>query len=87
MDARLNKAYRAIMHPGPADKPQYEIATGITPDGIKEAQRAWLKFRDAWVAFGKVRYPAVSAHAWKAMLTERRVNDLEDLKDMVDTRK
>ncbi|HEY5993926.1 MAG TPA: lysozyme inhibitor LprI family protein [Gallionellaceae bacterium] len=84
LDNKLNKAYLAIMHPGPEDKQPYEISTGITPEGIKEAQRAWLKYRDAWVAFGKVRYPAVPAHAWKVMLTERRIKQLEDLKDMVD---
>lgn len=79
LDEKLSQVYRAIMSPSSGDKKQPEIFTGITRDGIKEAQRAWLKYRDAWVVFARARYPAVPALAWKAKLTERRIKQLEEL--------
>ena len=33
---------------------------------------AWLAYRDAWIALGKLRYPAVAPHAWKAYFTLKR---------------
>lgn len=46
--------------------------------GIESAQRSWMAYRDAWVAFGKVRYPAVSAYAWKAYFTRKRIPMLKE---------
>jgi uncharacterized protein YecT (DUF1311 family) len=48
-----------------------------TPAGIKDAQRAWVGYRDAWVQFGRTRYPAVSPDSWKTWLTEERTGMLE----------
>jgi len=41
----------------------------ISPD----RQRAWLAYRDAWVALGKQRYPSVAPHAWKAYFGRKRI--------------
>jgi hypothetical protein len=30
------------------------------------------------VALGATRYPSVPAHAWKALLTQRRIDQLDD---------
>lgn len=38
-----------------------------------ERQRSWLAYRDAWLALGKLRYPAVAPHAWKAYFAKRRI--------------
>ena len=38
-----------------------------------EKQRSWLAYRDAWLALGKLRYPAVAPHAWKAYFAKRRI--------------
>ena len=46
-------------------------------NAMDTTQHAWLAYRDAWVAFGKLRYPTVPGYAWKAMLTERRLEQLE----------
>ena len=46
---------------------------------IRDAQRAWLAYRDAWVTFGKVRYPAVADYVWKAYFTKKRVGMLREL--------
>ncbi len=73
-DARLNKAYKAVM-------------TGLTPERKKqllEAQRAWLKFRDANCAFyddpdgGSMA--RVSANDCMMTATAGRARELENLK-------
>lgn len=81
LDKRLNETYRSLLRhmatPGPDD---FLMGFGpVTRTDVRNTQRAWLKYRDAWVEFAAVRYPRVPAYAWKAMLTERRVRQLEEL--------
>ncbi len=47
------------------------------PSELKEAQRAWITYRDAWVAFAAARYPSVPVIAWKMKLTQERVAHLK----------
>lgn len=71
-DAALNAAYRKVTT---ALKPTPEgitIGGTVTADGVKTAERAWLKYRDAWVEFGRRKYPTVSADAWRTELTRER---------------
>lgn len=42
-----------------------------------EKQRNWLAYRDAWIALGKLRYPSVTPHAWKAYFAKRRKSGRE----------
>lgn len=84
-DRALNQRYRYILT-NMVEGKSINGFSPVTKAGIRETEKLWLNYRDAWVAFGKVRYPTVPAHAWKAMLTERRIKDLEDLKEMVDGR-
>lgn len=51
----------------------------IGPDGVRETQRAWLRYRDAWVRFAAQRWPGTPADAWKAWLTEERTEALAEL--------
>ncbi|WP_395406111.1 lysozyme inhibitor LprI family protein [Pseudoduganella sp. UC29_106] len=46
---------------------------------ILQAQRAWLAYRDEWVRFGKVRYPAVADFAWEGYFTRKRTGMLREL--------
>jgi uncharacterized protein YecT (DUF1311 family) len=75
-DAALNAAYRKLMAlPGSG---KGEVGDGtVTKDGIRATQRAWIAYRDAWVAFAKLRYPAVPAAAWQTRLTDRRTEALK----------
>ncbi len=66
-DLQLNQAYRARL----ADERQYD-APGITPDSIQNAQRAWLRFRDAFLAFAAVKYPQVPRDSLAAWITQNR---------------
>lgn len=73
-DARLNTGYQKIQ----AKPATQGMAYGtVTPNGVKTAQRAWLRYRDAWVQFGAVKYPPVSADSWKTWLTEERIKLLQ----------
>jgi len=47
-----------------------------TVDQLVDAERAWLAYRDAWVAYGQLRWPQVSADSWKTMLTRERTDML-----------
>ncbi len=47
-------------------------SSNVTPPGLKETQQAWLRYREAWIRFGKVKYPAVSEASWKGWLDEQR---------------
>ena len=66
-DLQLNQAYRARL----ADEQQYD-APGISPESIQNAQRAWLRYRDAFLAFAAVRYPRVSRDSLAAWITQNR---------------
>lgn len=73
-DARLNLAYKKAVAYAEAHKADNGA---VQPDGIRDAERAWLKYRDAWVAFAKLRYPAVLAEAWLTLLSKDRTSILD----------
>ena len=49
----------------------------VNKDGIRTAQRAWLRYRDAWLAFARIRYPQLNADSLRAALTEKRTASLQ----------
>ena len=73
LDARLNAVYRQLKA-----LPEPQFGT-IRFEGIQRTQRVWLVYRDAWVAFGKVKYPKVAPNAWRAYFTRKRIAMLEKL--------
>jgi len=44
----------------------------ITREGVKTSEEAWRHYRGAWLAFAKVKYPAVSADSWATWLDQER---------------
>ena len=71
-DAKLNAAYRtALRSTEPSDMPG-----AVTREGIRDAQRAWLRYRDAFLAFAAVKFPSVSRDSLAAWLSERRTKML-----------
>jgi hypothetical protein len=48
---------------------EYQNALTTGDPAIRAADRAWLKYRDAWVQFGTLRWPAVTADQWRAWQT------------------
>ena len=73
-DARLNSAYRKAIIDAEVHKNDYGA---VQPEGIRGAERAWLTYRDAWVTFAKLRYPAVSEEAWLVLLSNDRTSVLD----------
>jgi hypothetical protein len=49
----------------------------IQPEGIRNAERSWLRYRDAFVAFGRARYPGIPSEAWLTLLTNDRASVLD----------
>lgn len=73
-DKSLNASYAAAMK---AAKPEAEGDTfsslgTVRPEGIRTAERAWIKYRDAWVTFGAQKYPSVTPVAWRTHFTRER---------------
>uniref|UniRef100_UPI003564175F lysozyme inhibitor LprI family protein n=1 Tax=Roseovarius sp. TaxID=1486281 RepID=UPI003564175F len=81
IDARLNTIYQGIMA---SAFPPSGIPGGIERNGIRNAERAWIAYRDSWVAFAMARYPWLDSSLLKAHLTEERVAFLENIEAMVD---
>lgn len=73
-DAHLNQVYKRVMA-----HPFHSMAGAPTPDGIRKVQRAWLKYRDAWVAFAKEAAPGLPAQAVVNWQTRHRVAQLQDI--------
>jgi uncharacterized protein YecT (DUF1311 family) len=73
-DAALNLLYRKAVAVAEAHKLEDEGA--IQPEGIRNAERAWLKYRDEWVAFAKLHYPATDSNTWLTLLTTNRAASL-----------
>ncbi|NGZ25376.1 MAG: DUF1311 domain-containing protein [Magnetococcales bacterium] len=79
VDKRLNAAYRSIQQVG-ADTFK-EVWWTVTQNGIKQTQRGWLKYRDAWVAFMATVAPNIPREAVVNWQTLRRVEQLEEFAD------
>jgi hypothetical protein len=68
-DAALNAAYRKRLkeaaeagdHPG-----------AVTPAGIRAAERAWVRYRDSFLAFAAIKFPRVPRAELAAWLTRQR---------------
>ena len=70
-DADLNAVYASIMRRKTLDEGT------VTKDGIRDTQRKWLAYRDAWTAFAARRYPRRTADEWKAWITTVRTAQLK----------
>ena len=81
-DAALNVAYRQALQ---ASKLYYKTPryhdSEIMPneERIRDTERAWLEYREAWVAFGAIKWPSVSAESWRTWLTQARTEELKGL--------
>lgn len=74
-DKELNSLYSRIM----TDK-DFSWGT-VTKEGIRATQRKWIRYRDAWVEFGAVRCPGVTAASWNTLITQERIAQLREFID------
>jgi uncharacterized protein YecT (DUF1311 family) len=70
-DRKLNEVYAKTL--------KQTFDGTISKDGVRNTQRAWLPYRDAFVQFAASRYPNVSADSVKTLLTRARTNTLEKI--------
>ena len=73
-DARLNSVYRKAIDQAEEHKNDYGA---VQPEGIRNAERAWLKYRDAWAEFARLRYPGVASDDLLVLLTNDRTSILD----------
>lgn len=78
-DAKLNRIYRVIMSIDDSNGTSSLDSLRLSKTSIRDSQRAWIRYRDAWLAFMKVQYPEVSGEKWAAALTKRRTEQLRPL--------
>lgn len=71
-DSKLNAVYRRVIRGTvPVESPG-----AVTREGIRDAQRAWLRYRDSFLAFAAVKFPRVDRDGLAAWLTEQRTEKL-----------
>lgn len=86
VDRQLNAVYRTTrqrLQAGASSHP-YSLFGTVDADGVRDTQRAWLRYREAWVAFAATRWPDTKADAWRAWLTDTRTAALEAITGDVD---
>ncbi len=62
LDRQLNGKYRD-------DLAQFKTGCEGCSESIRQADRDWLVYRDAWVRYGTQRWPATPADQWRAWQT------------------
>jgi hypothetical protein len=68
-DAALNAAYRKRLQEAGGE----DAGPGaVTADGIRAAERAWLRYRDSFLDFASVKFPRVPRNELAAWLTRKR---------------
>lgn len=66
-DQKLNSIYTKIQRQKSAD-----LWGTVTKDDIKKVQQTWIKYRDAWIKFAKVKFPEVPSDSISAWFTKKR---------------
>lgn len=76
-DDKLNSLYQSLQKYG-QNGSGWPYGT-ITKNNIKETQLAWIKYREAWVGFAKIRYPQYPSDSIAAWFTKKRNHMMESL--------
>jgi hypothetical protein len=75
-DQRLNQTYQRVKQElVQKAKENYPV----TPDGLKQVQRAWIPYRDASVDLFMAINPALDKNGITCWFTEKRIQDLENI--------
>lgn len=82
-DRRLNATYRDVLAQLRTEQRDDGIGLfgTVTADGVRTTQRAWLRYREAWVRLAAARWPGTAADAWRAWLTQGRTTALRTIVD------
>jgi len=81
LDRELNENYRKTLKALELANPdQPEVAASRTAN-LRNGERAWLRYVDAWETFRSAAYPDIPAARLRALLTQQRVAALQALKE------
>jgi uncharacterized protein YecT (DUF1311 family) len=75
-DATLNKHYQEALKSSAEDPCPYgaeEKELCVPQIEIRTMERAWIRYRDAWVAFGAIKWPQVPTESLRTYLTLRKI--------------
>ena len=84
-DKELNQAFQQTLAKSEADARNNsgtdadKQMAAEDPEYIRNVERAWIKYRDAWVDFARLRYPTVSRFAWLTFLTVDETKKMSDI--------
>jgi hypothetical protein len=45
----------------------------VTRESIRKSEEEWRRYRNAWIAFSKQKYPGVTAQSWNTWLNQDRI--------------
>ena len=76
-DKALNLVYRQLIAAAAAAGDF--VGRPLSETKLRAEQRAWVAYRDAFVAFGRSWRPALPAEAWMLPLTRKRTEDLTEV--------
>ncbi len=48
----------------------------VTRESIGKSEKEWHRYRNAWIAFARQKYPSISEQSWKVWLDQQRVTTL-----------
>jgi hypothetical protein len=58
-----------------------DASDGPTSADIREVERLWIPYRDAWKQFGSVHYSQTKADLWLTWVTTERIDQLQEIFD------
>lgn len=72
LDAKINQLYKKMLKDNAGQTAYLSGASIASSD--RDADRAWLAYRDAWVRFGQLRWPGTPADQWRAWQTQEWIS-------------
>jgi uncharacterized protein YecT (DUF1311 family) len=75
VDKELNAKYKETLTVSAGCESGAHIC--MSPEEIRTAERAWLRYREAWVRMAAVRWPGIPADKVRAWLTFKRTDELQ----------
>jgi uncharacterized protein YecT (DUF1311 family) len=76
LNASYDKAFASL--PPSCDKPGPASSSPcVSQVQFRDAQRVWIRYRDAWLTFVNVRWPNENPEAWLTYLTRQRTQQLK----------
>jgi uncharacterized protein YecT (DUF1311 family) len=76
-DAALNVAYQKVLSSLPEGcQSSDRTSECVSQTDLRDTERAWIRYRDAWVTFGTLRWPQVTSTSILTYLTRQRTKQL-----------